>query len=396
MTDAAAFPANSLDSLRRRWWLIAGCAGLLLLVGFLFLRDTWRLADAVRWAALTGGILALQLAYLWRNLPENRAPGAGIAPWPTFGFANLLTISRGVAAAALTGLLATPAPPDHLIWLAAILHAGAIVPDFFDGYIARVSGRVSVLGGRLDMEADALAMLAATLLSVSYGFMPWWFIAVGLARYLYVIGLWLRARRGLPIDDLSPSRMRRPVAGLMMGFANLALWPVLDERVMAPTGLILAVPLLGGFVRDWLVVSGRVDPDGPGYTRLFALLDRGMSLLLPALRVIASVSAVVFLLPALLRAPDGLVPLFLASATILAAMMLALGAAARLAALALLALGVADLILQGLQPYHMALAFGALPVLLFGPGRRALWQPEEPFFAAPVGKRRSSARRRIA
>ena len=376
--------------------MIACFAGLLLLVGFLFLRDAWRLTDAARWATLTGGILAVQLAYLWRNLPENRAPDAGIAPWPTFGLANILTIGRGMAAAALTGLLATPTPPDGLIWLAAILHAGAILPDFFDGYIARVTGRVSVLGGRLDMEADSLAMLAATLLSVSYGFMPWWFITVGLARYLYVIGLWLRARQGLPIYDLSPSRMRRPVAGLMMGFANLALWPVLDEQVMAPAGLILAVPLLGGFVRDWLVVSGRVDPDAPGYTRLFALLDRSLSLLLPVLRVIASASALVFLLPVKLGAQGGPLSLFLASATILAAMMLALGVTARLAALALLALGIADLVLQGLQPYHMALALGALPVLLFGPGRWALWKPDEPFFAAPVGRRGASARRRIA
>ncbi len=385
MTSAAVLPANLFDRLRRRWWIVVCFAGLLLLTGVLFLRDAWHPVAAVRWAILTGGILGVQSAFLWRNLPENRAPDATI-PWPTFGLANILTISRGMAAAALTGLLVLPPPPDNLVWLAAILHAAAVFPDFFDGYIARVTGRVSVLGGHLDMEADSLAMLAATLLAVNYGFMPWWFIVVGLARYIYVIGLWLRTRRGLPIDDLSPSRMRRSVAGLMMGFANLALWPVLDAHVMAFAGAILAVPLLGGFVRDWLVISGRVAATGPGYTRLFALLDRGMSLLLPLLRVIASASALVFLLPAILRADAGPCALLLALATGIAAFMLALGAAARLTALTLLAVGLLDLIVRGFQPYHMALVLGALPVLIFGPGRWALWRPEEPFFAGPIGK----------
>jgi CDP-diacylglycerol--glycerol-3-phosphate 3-phosphatidyltransferase len=388
MTDADALQANSPDSLRRRWWIVAFLTGLLLLAGFLFLRDMWRLTAAVRWVILAGSILAVQLAFLWRHLPENCASDAEI-PWSTFGLANLITIGRCIAAAALTGLLALPMPPGHLVWLAAILHAAAVIPDFFDGYIARITGHVSVLGGRLDMEADSLAMLAATLLSVHYGFMPPWFAAVGFARYLYVFGLWLRTRRGLPVYDLSSSRMRRPVAGLMMGFANLALWPILDERVMALAGLILAVPLLGGFVRDWLVVSGCVDPAGSGYTRLFAQLDRSMSLLLPALRILASIVVLMFLLPAVLRTWAAPLSLLLASVVIIAVIMLVFGAAARLAAVALLAVGLLDLVVRGFQPYQIALAFGALPVLLFGPGQWALWKPEEPPFVAPIGKRRA-------
>jgi hypothetical protein len=73
---------------------------------------------------------------------------------------------------------------------------------------------------------------------------------------------------------------------------------------------------------------------------------------------------------------------------VIAASMLALGAAARLAAIVVLALGLADLIARGYQPYHSLLAFCALPVLLFGPGRWALWKPEEPFFSGPIGRRR--------
>jgi CDP-diacylglycerol--glycerol-3-phosphate 3-phosphatidyltransferase len=215
--------------------------------------------------------------------------------------------------------------------------------------------------------------------------MPWWFAAVGLARYLYVMGLWLRSRRGLPVGELPPSNMRRVVAGLMMGFANLALWPVFDPRILALSGFIIAVPHLGGFTRDWLAVSGRVDPSGPGYTRFFALLDRATSLLLPALRVLGCIAALGFLLLSVSRTQAGSLALLFSLGALVTGSMLLLGAAARIAALALIAVGAADLLATGLQPYHFALVIGGLPVLIFGPGRWALWQPDEAPFSRPIG-----------
>lgn len=379
-----ALQVDSLGRLRRSWWFVASLAILALLGGFLFLRYAWSPAAALRWATLAGLVLILQLAFLFRGLPQNHPQGEDVV-WPGLGPANALTIARGAFAAALTGLLALSPPPANLAWLAAALHAGAVLPDLLDGYLARVTGRVTVLGGRLDMEFDSIAMLAATLLAVRYGAMPWWFAAVGLARYLYVMGLWLRSRRGLPVGELPPSNMRRVVAGLMMGFANLALWPVFDPRILALSGFIIAVPHLGGFTRDWLAVSGRVDPSGPGYTRFFALLDRATSLLLPALRVLGCIAALGFLLLSVSRTQAGSLALLFSLGALVTGSMLLLGAAARIAALALIAVGAADLLATGLQPYHFALVIGGLPVLIFGPGRWALWQPDEAPFSRPIG-----------
>jgi CDP-diacylglycerol--glycerol-3-phosphate 3-phosphatidyltransferase len=295
-----ALQVDSLGRLRHSWWFVAFLAILALLGGFLFLRYAWSPAAAFRWAILAGLVLILQFAFLWRGLPQNHPQGEDVI-WPGLGPANTLTIARGMSAAALAGLLALSPPPANLIWLPVILHAASVFPDLLDGYIARITGRVSVLGGRLDMEFDSIAMLAATLLAVNYAYMPWWFAMVGLSRYLYVVALWLRSRRNLPIGELPPSGMRRVIAGLMMSLANLALWPILDHRIMALSGFILAVPHLAGFTRDWLVVTGRVDPSGPGYMRLFAFFDRGLGLLLPALRILGCTAALAFLVPATLR-----------------------------------------------------------------------------------------------
>jgi len=377
--------ADSLDLLRRSWRIAASLSCLAILGGFVFLSQAWNLGAALRWATLAGSVLSLLLLFLWRSLSLNHPESSEIV-WSGLGPANTITLARGVCAAMLFGLLALTVLPANLAWLAAVLHAGAVFADSLDGYIARVTGRVSVLGGRLDMECDSVAMLAATLLAVRYGAMPWWFAAVGLARYLYVLGQWSRSRRGLPVGALPPSRMRRAVAGLMMGFANLALWPVLDPSILAFSGFILAIPHLGGFTRDWLVVSERVDPSGVAYAHLFLLLDRLMGILLPVTRALGCIVALGFLLPSLVGSQAGLLALLVSLTVIVAGLMLLLGVAARIGALALLAVGVADLLAAGLQPYHFVLVIGALPVLIFGPGRWALWRPEELTFSQPIGK----------
>jgi CDP-diacylglycerol--glycerol-3-phosphate 3-phosphatidyltransferase len=368
---------GALASLRRRWWGAAGAAALTLLAGGVLLARHWPTDAVLRWAGLTAAVLLLGLFVLRRNLHENRPPDRA-APWPELGPANALTLLRGLAAAALAGLLALPLP---LGWLPALLHAVAVFPDLLDGYVARATGRVTLLGARLDMEADSVAMLAGTLLVVRIGHAPAWFAAVGLARYLYVAGLRLRTHRGLPIHDLTPSTLRRNIAGLMMSFVSIALWPVLDPRGVSLAAVLIAAPHLAGFTRDWLVVSGAVDPAGAAYTRIHVAYERVMRIALLLLRVAGAAAAVGWLAPALWPTAP-----FFALIVGLAGVMLALGATPRLAALALLAATALDSVQRGYQPVHAALICTAFPVLIFGPGAWALWPRDEGWFVRKAGE----------
>ncbi len=100
---------------------------------------------------------------------------------------------------------------------------------------------------------------------MAYGQLPAWALLMGLARYLFVGGLAWRTWRGLPVYDLPSSIHGRIVAALFMSFVAVVLWPVLDPAATRFAAIWFALPLAASFGRDWLVVSGRIDPASPAY-----------------------------------------------------------------------------------------------------------------------------------
>jgi CDP-diacylglycerol--glycerol-3-phosphate 3-phosphatidyltransferase len=354
-------------------------SSLLVALGVELLRRVWSPSDVLRWAALTAGVVAVQLVLVRRNLRQNHRPGddtllAGLGP------ANAITLARGLAVAAFAGFLAAPLPlTGALAWAPAILFAAATLPDFLDGAVARATNRVTVLGGILDMEYDCLANLAVSLLVVRLGKVPWWYISLGLARYLFVAGIWWRERRGLPVYDLTPSNTRRLAAGFQMAFFCVALWPIFGAPATAVAGTLFVAPILLGFVRDWLIVSGTVSPQSPGYRRFERWRDWAGLWLPPVLRWIGALVAVAFLLPALSRAP--LAAPLVATLASASAVSLALGIGARVGAIALLVATMAGVALVGFQPYDAALMIATIPLLYLGAGRFALWRGEDALFA---------------
>ena len=228
----------NLRGLRRAWWILVLASSLSLALGVELLGRVWSPSDVLRWAALTAGVAAVQLVLLRRNLRQNHRPGddtllSGLGP------ANAITLARGLAIPALAGFLAAPLPlTGALAWAPAILFAASALPDFLDGAVARATNRVTVLGGILDMEYDCLANLAVSLLVVRLGKVPGWYISLGLARYLFVAGIWWRERRGLPVYDLTPSNTRRLAAGFQMAFFCVALWPIFGAPATAVAGTL--------------------------------------------------------------------------------------------------------------------------------------------------------------
>ncbi|SDQ92447.1 CDP-alcohol phosphatidyltransferase family protein [Natronobacterium texcoconense] len=177
-----------------------------------------------------------------------------------FTLATWVTVTRGVPVAILAGFVLVPPPSTGgaIAWLPVALFALAAGLDAVDGLVARATGAVTELGSRLDVEMDGLVVLVGTLVGLSSGSLPLAFLAVALARYLFVAGIWWRKRRGRRVLELPPNRFRRPLGALAMLTVAIALLPVVDPWLSRIVALVVVLPFVLNFWWDWLAVTGRV------------------------------------------------------------------------------------------------------------------------------------------
>lgn len=233
--------------------LVAMVAGAVLL-GYTTLERWYSTVHATRWAIPVLGIAGYELWLVWNGLVDNHSEGGNIQR-TGLGIGNVLTISRGMLIALLSGFLLVSPPTGALRWLPGILYAGSILLDFLDGYLARRTGTTTVLGRTLDVEFDALGLLVAPLLAVRYGQLPLWYLAVGVARYLFVGGIRIRQWRSLPVVPLPPSRVRRVLAVLQMLVVSGSLLPIFQPPLTTVVATVAMIPFLAGFFQDWLAVT---------------------------------------------------------------------------------------------------------------------------------------------
>ena len=251
-------------------WLEAA-RGLILLsaLGAGSIAVAWQPARTVEFAGWV--VVALAVVLLVTGVALQRTTQrTGADP---LTFASWITLTRGAALAMFVGVLAVgtaesgstagtvsvPGADAGLIaWMPALLFAAAGLLDAVDGAVARKMGTVTDLGARLDVELDGLTTLIGSVVVVSMGAASVAFLAVGAARYLYVGSLWRRRRRGRPVRDLPPSRVRGPLSGFVLFSIWFALVPITTAGQSILLTTVVAVPFLCNFLWDWLVVTTRV------------------------------------------------------------------------------------------------------------------------------------------
>lgn len=216
--------------------------------GWVLVADATSRTAANRWVLVTGAVLAGEVAFLGYHLDDGRA---------AFAPPNLVTLVRGGLYAATAGFLFV-ASTAEVRWAPAICYGVGAALDFVDGHLARRTERTTALGAKLDLGFDTLGFLVAPLVGVAWGRLPVVYLALSGARYVYRAGLGWRRQRGLPVGDLPSSRVRRPLAALQMAFIAVALAPVVPASVTHPTAVVVLVPTLAVFVRDYLAVTGRL------------------------------------------------------------------------------------------------------------------------------------------
>jgi len=253
--------------LRRQMRLAAG----LLITPWLLAVYIWwplfRLRPAVMLAFLPGLAVAVYIQMqLSHHLGNNHRRGEDDRLFATLGAANWITLARAVAVVGLAGFLPMSVQrsqewPAVLTWAPGIIYLSLSLADLLDGFAARKQRRETELGKRLDIETDAAGLLVASLVAVALGRLPVLYLLVGLAYYPYILGIWTRQRRALPVIALRQRPYARIIAGFQMGLVGMALLPIFNPAFTSVAAIILMTPLLIGFLRDWLVVSGRMKTD---------------------------------------------------------------------------------------------------------------------------------------
>jgi CDP-diacylglycerol---glycerol-3-phosphate 3-phosphatidyltransferase len=371
--------------MKRELQLAALLACALLSVAAFILLQTQGKKFAAGWllvSFLLGSFVWLQC---WRRHELNRA--AIDSPLHTsLGWANRITLVRGVLIAACGGFLWREPTALAIGWICGPLYALAAILDRVDGLVARRSNRTTLLGTELDTVVDALGLLVAPLLAISLGKIHWSYLLVSAAYYFFQLGLYSRRRRGLAVYPLLPNKLRRTFAGFQMGFVAVVLWPPFRAPMTVIIGVAFMVPVLIGFAIDWLVVSGRLQPQLPPVAAYFHNLAAfGTTLFQPALRLLLVVA--LFMLKQNSELESATQETNFWSATVLdyalafCAAMILLGLAGRIGALALLCLFAWYFPVASLNIEMGATIVSAVWILLLGCGRFSLWQGDDRWVA---------------
>jgi CDP-diacylglycerol--glycerol-3-phosphate 3-phosphatidyltransferase len=178
---------------------------------------------------------------------------------PAVTFADQLTVARA-AAVPLVVVLYVWSFSGHDYWATSIF-AFAMATDWFDGRLARRSGRTSALGSLLDPVADKLLVLTVLVVLVGRGVFAGWMVAAIVARELLISGLRLAAlERGVVLQARGLGRLKTWTQAVAAGLGGLAAAGAWDDSV-ARWGLAVALAL------TWI--------SGLDYVRLAPRLLRG-------------------------------------------------------------------------------------------------------------------------
>lgn len=174
-------------------------------------------------------------------------------------FADQLTVAR-ICAVPVVVLLYYWDFSAHDYWATAVF-ALAMTTDWFDGRVARRSGRSSAFGSLLDPAADKILVLAVMIVLVDREIFAGWIVAAIVAREFLVSGLRLAAlERGVVLQARDLGKLKTWLQAVAAGLGGLAAAGAFDEAIA-----------------DWTLVAALVLTlvSGLDYARVAPRLLRG-------------------------------------------------------------------------------------------------------------------------
>jgi CDP-diacylglycerol--glycerol-3-phosphate 3-phosphatidyltransferase len=178
--------------------------------------------------------------------------------------ADQLTVARAVAVPIVVLLFAVSFP-NHDYWATGVFCV-AMATDFFDGRIARKTGRSSSLGSLLDPVADKLLVLTTLVVLIDQGVFPGWMVALIVAREVLVSGLRQAAvERGVVIAARDLAKLKTWSQAIAAGVGGLAAAGVWDDTV-AWWALLVALVLTWASGIDYARAAPRLLRSRPAAT----------------------------------------------------------------------------------------------------------------------------------
>ena len=233
--QVAPLPSSSLALMREAHLVFArslGLAGVATLL--LFLGGVVQILPGMAGLMLfTGLVVAFE-----RRLARNH-------PHPRLGAANRITLARAGVACLIAGRALDPSALSTVErWMLVAIAGAALLLDGTDGWTARRQGLSSAFGARFDMEIDAFAIAVLAITAVKAGAAPYWVLAIGAMRYLY-----LGAGRLCPVLRHQPpacafADRRRKAIAVMQSLALLFSLAPATSPSWAPFTCALALGLL--------------------------------------------------------------------------------------------------------------------------------------------------------
>ena len=154
---------------------------------------------------------------------------------------NALTVVR---------LLAIPV----FVWLAlgpkndaaaALVLVGIGVTDWADGYLARKWNQITRFGQLMDPIADRLATFATLLVFLVRGVVPWWLVAILIARDV-VLALEMSRLKAHGVTGLPVNFVGKAATAMLLGSFPLLLW-----GAQAESGFLQLVYAIGAGLALW-------------------------------------------------------------------------------------------------------------------------------------------------
>ena len=376
-SDAQSIPNKLLRSV-----IVLMAVHWLGLLTFAFwLMSTWSHEAAYRWLAPAALVLAYTHFQFCLHLRLNHPPQNGRL-YPSVGMANQMTLARGWGISLIAGFILLPyvepaSSDSRAEWLPGIIYLMAAGTDFLDGLWARITRSSSVLGQKLDIEMDALGLLTTSVLLVVWGRLPTVYLLVGASYYLFRIGTHIRRRRGRTVCALIERPFARVMAGIQMVFVGLALLPIFAVPLLRIAAVYFMLPLLAGFVWDWLIIQER-----PA-AKTKENIERVVGIVAAVLPVI--MRSVVFLSSwSVAGALRGSGPDVIGGIWLFLSVMMVLGFLGRSAAIVAACL-VAHTAVSISTPLLMVAFSACIVLIVTGTGAWSWWKPEDAFLSRRIG-----------
>lgn len=151
-------------------------------------------------------------------------------------YANLLTLGRLMAVVPMMGALYIQFPGNRVV--ATVFYIAAILTDYFDGILARRSGKVTAFGKLMDSVADKVIIVTLFFAFVAEGSMVPWMAAIMTVREFIVTGLRMvaiEAGKVIAANNWGKAKMVSQsiaVLILLFGYIQVGYWAMLIATVL--------------------------------------------------------------------------------------------------------------------------------------------------------------------